>query len=130
MLIDARIPVHFTSQAPAFGQADQVLLLPADEMEGPRTPRCGLVSRQGWAAVLRLPSGPAPHVGGHDSGCACCVARPSQADPLTRLFQARARGEIGFFRSLVASLPGPEADSLRAALVSDPFLYGRFVQAA
>lgn len=130
MLIDARIPVHFTTQAPAIGQADQVLLLPAGEPEGAGKPGDGLVSRQGWTAVLRLPSGLAPQVADHGSGCACCVVRPLQADPLTRLFQARARGEIGFFRSLVASLPEPEADSLRAALVSDPFLCSRFVQAA
>ena len=128
MLIDARIPVHFTIPAPATGQADQVLLLPAGESEAAGEPGHGPVSRHGWAAVLRLPSALAPQLAGHASGCACCSVRLPQAEPLTRLFQARARGEIGFFRSLVASLPEPEADSLRAVLVSDPFLFSRFVQ--
>ncbi len=125
MFIDARLPVHFLppAAAPAAPRADQALLLSGDAGIGSSGPE------QGWAAVLRLSRQATPAVAGHIPGCSCCTARSPQATGLTRLFQARARGEVGFFRALVAILPEQEAADLRDALVSDPFLSGCFVQA-
>ncbi len=126
MLIDARIPVHFLDPDAGVppGRADQVLIL-SDSASAAR-PK----PEPGWMLVLRLPE-PAtrPSPGGHAPGCACCTGRSPSATSLTGLFQARARGEVGFFRALVAILPGQEAADLRDALVTDPFLSGCFVRA-
>jgi hypothetical protein len=121
MLIDARIPVHFTDQVPQAARSDQVLILPEDDAGVPP-------SDQRWAAVIRLPDRTAFSTDAHPPGCSCCNPRPASAVVLTKLFQARARGEIGFFRSVVASLPAPAAADLRAALFSDSFVAGCFVE--
>ena len=134
MRIDARIPVRFADLPPGDARADQALLLPEAARDSP----------SGWLAVVRLRKdlpreepglreehGPREEHGavrrGHQAGCSCCAPRSAHADTLIRLFQARARGEIGFFRGIVASLPAAEAASLRAVLQSDPFLSGCFV---
>ena len=126
MFIDARIPVQFLRPGsdPSAPRTDRALLLSGDAATGSSGPE------QGWAAVLRLPRPATPAVAGHVPGCACCTTRTPQAIGLIRLFQARARGEVGFFRALVAILPEQEAADLRDALVSDPFLSGCFVQAS
>ena len=63
----------------------------------------------------------------HSPGCACCAPRGSVAVILTGLFMARARGEVPFFRRVVA-VPGGEAgaQAVRTALRDDPFLSARF----
>lgn len=62
----------------------------------------------------------------HPAGCACCVARSPAADALSRLFLARARGEVPFFRRvLVAGSAAAEA-AVRQALAGDPLLLARF----
>ena len=124
MFIDARIPVRILDPDASVPPArdDQVLLLPGGAS--------ALRPEPGWMLVLRLPE-PAmrPLPGGHAPGCACCTGRAPSATSLTGLFQARARGQVGFFRALVAILPGQEAADLRDALVTDPFLSGCFVRA-
>ena len=124
MTPDARIPVRFVDHAPAAG-AGQVLLLPeaadAPADDGPQP------ASAGWTAVLRLPSAGVPHPFTRGS-CRCCAGRSAQASKLTWLFQARARGEVGFFRSVVAHLPRTHEAALRALLASDLFLCARFVQ--
>lgn len=120
MLIDARIPVHFTDQVPRAARSDQVLILPEDAGAPPSDGR--------WAAIIRLPARAAFPADAHPPGCSCCNPRPASAVILTQLFQARARGEIGFFRSVVASLPAAAAADLRAALFSDSFVAGCFVE--
>lgn len=126
MFIDARIPVHILDPdavVPPPARDDQVLLLSAAASAARSDP--------GWMLVLRLPDPAArrPSPGGHTPGCVCCTGRAPSATSLTALFQARARGEVGFFRALVAILPGQEAADLRDALVTDPFLSGCFVRA-
>lgn len=79
--------------------------------------------------------GPAGHpvarftlpVTGHISGCACCLPRGPVAEALSRLFQARARGEIAFFRAVLA-IPATAAGevAIRAALTEDVFVAARF----
>jgi hypothetical protein len=62
----------------------------------------------------------------HAAGCACCRPRPALARALARLFLARARGEVAFFRRvLVAIPPGGEAE-LAAAIAGDPVSAARF----
>ncbi len=121
MTRDARIPVRFVRHAPPVAQADQVLLLP-EQAAGQGV---GQAADEGWITVLRLPS----QTVSHQPFCRCCAGRPAQASTLTWLFQARARGEVGFFHGLVAHLPPPQEAALRALLASDLFLSGRFVQA-
>ena len=64
---------------------------------------------------------------GHVTGCACCLPRGPVAEALSRLFQARARGEVAFFRSVLALPTTPEgAAAIRAALTEDVFVAARF----
>lgn len=66
-------------------------------------------------------------LGGHAADCACCAPRGAAASELAALFLARARGEVPFFRRVVA-VPAGEAGAaaIRAALRDDPFVSGRF----
>jgi hypothetical protein len=129
MMIDARIPVQFLDGLPEFdgvpeaGHADQLLILPQGARSSGREP-------PGWAAVLLLPGTTGFQASAlHTSGCSCCSRHTPQAIALTGMFQARAKGEIGFFHSVVAHLPAPDAARLRAILVSDTLVSGLFVQA-
>lgn len=63
----------------------------------------------------------------HPTGCLCCVPRGAVASGLAGLFLARARGEVPFFRRVVAVPRGEAgADAIRAALRDDPFVSARF----
>lgn len=66
-------------------------------------------------------------LGGHAADCACCAPRGAAASELAALFLARARGEVPFFRRVVA-VPASEAGAaaIRTALRDDPFVSGRF----
>ncbi|WP_428392049.1 hypothetical protein [Lichenicoccus sp.] len=114
MLIDARIPVRFAAYVP---QPSPAAALIVGAGSAP--------SVAGWAATLVLPP-----AGAHPVACACCGGRPAWATALTHLFQARARGEVGFFRALVVCLPDDQAVALRDLLAADPYLSGCFVAAA
>jgi hypothetical protein len=63
----------------------------------------------------------------HPVGCTCCAARSDDALALDRLFLARVRGEVPWFRRVVVSDDDP---ALRAALATDPVLSARFRVAA
>ena len=115
VLIDARIPVRFVAEVPR-PSPDAALVV------GAGVPFSGA----GWAATLILPPGVLPPGDSHAAACACCGGRPARATALTHLFQARARGEVGFFRVLVVCLPDPEAVVLRDLLAADPYLSGCF----
>jgi len=104
---DARIPVVFADLAAA-GPDDGLLI----EGDAPAPP---------GHAVARFASGPRPW---HARGCACCVPRAAAATALGRLFLARARGEVAFFRRVVAVVKDPAA--VRAALAEDTLAAGRF----
>jgi hypothetical protein len=65
--------------------------------------------------------------GPHRIGCACCTPRVPVADALARLFLARARGDSGFFQSVLAvPLGAAGAAAIRAALDSDQMAASRF----
>jgi len=68
----------------------------------------------------------APALAGHRPGCTCCVPRGPVAEALGRLFLARARGEVAWFRAVaVLATPAGEA-AVRAALATDQLAAARF----
>jgi hypothetical protein len=108
---DDRVPVRFGS-GDAAGPDDALLV------EGDATVPDGHA-----VARFRL----APGLIGHPFGCACCTPRGPVAEALGRLFLARARGEVAFFRSVVALVATPAGEAaVRAALAEDQVSAGRF----
>jgi hypothetical protein len=104
---DDRVAVHFGPPAP-----DEAVLVEGDASAARGQP----------IAWFRL----SPALAGHAPGCACCVPRHPAAQALSRLFLARARGEVAWFRSVavLATLAGEAA--VRAALADDQVSSGRF----
>ena len=105
MLIDARLPIRFGA----------------------------LHERRGGEAVLSDgPDAPAPFARiettgrGHPAECSCCVPRSTAALALAALFRGRAVGSGPAFGSVLAVV-GPDAErAIRAALVDDPLVAGRY----
>jgi hypothetical protein len=108
---DDRVPVRFGS-AEAAGQ-DEALLVEGDVA----APSGHVMARFSLTRGLI----------GHPFGCACCVPRGPVAEALGRLFLARARGEVAFFRSVVAVVATPVGEAaIRAALARDQVSTARF----
>jgi hypothetical protein len=108
---DDRVPVRFGSGDAA--GPDAALLVEGDTVVPP------------GHAVVRFRLGPG--LIGHPFGCACCVPRGPVAEALGRLFLARARGDVPFFRSVVAVVATPMGEAaIRAALARDQVSAGRF----
>ena len=64
---------------------------------------------------------------GHPVGCACCVARGPVAEAFSRLLLARVRGEISFFRRVLAVTCTAEGrEAVLGALAKDPVVSARF----
>ncbi len=104
---DERVPVRFGAPA-----ADEAVLI--EGVAGAPTGRA--------VAWFRL----APGLAGHFPGCACCVPRGPVAEALGRLFLARARGEVAWFRAVaVLATPAGEA-AVRAALAGDQIAAARY----
>lgn len=107
---DARIGVRFA----AAGEAgpDEALLIQGDApADRPAVARFVLPAR----------------VAAHPPGCACCAPRGPVATALGQLFLARARGEMPWFRSVVAvTRDAAGADAVRAALAADVVTAARF----
>jgi len=113
--VGARVPVRIGAMAEA-GPDDALLV----EGDGP-APDGVPVERFRVRAFVFGPAGP------HRIGCACCTPRVPVADALARLFLARARGDSGFFRSVLAvPLGAAGAAAIRAALDSDQTAASRF----
>ena len=108
LFVDARVPV-LIGPAELAGPESAVLAEGRDPAEA--------------AARFVLPAADA----GHIAGCACCVPRGPVSDALNQLFLARARGEVSFFRAVVAA-PATEAGAaaIRQALAEDPVTMARF----
>jgi hypothetical protein len=114
-LLDARIPISLVVTE---SDCPNTALL----VEGEGQPACG-------AAVayfqLAEPS--------HTIGCACCAPRSAVGQALATLFQARAKGDVPFFRRLEARLSTSDGfAALTEALTSDPVAasYFRLADAA
>jgi hypothetical protein len=111
MATEDRVPVRFDATDAA--RSDEALLVEGD------------VAVPAGHAVGRFTL--APGLFGHPLGCACCTPRGPVADALGRLFLARARGEVAFFRSVVAVVATPAGEAaVRAALAQDQVSAGRF----
>ncbi|HTR17566.1 MAG TPA: hypothetical protein VMI52_11110 [Acetobacteraceae bacterium] len=108
VFLDARIPVLVT-RAPAAPGPEDALLVEADA--------AGPEAHPASAGRFTVAAS------GHTAGCACCPPRSEVARALTRLFQARARGETPFFRQVVVVVAGEEgAASVGRALREDPLV--------
>jgi hypothetical protein len=106
--VDARVPVVLASLS-EIGEGDAALI------ESAEAPERG--ARESFLPVA----------GAHVAGCACCVARGPAAVALDRLFQRRARGEVGFFRRVVVVTATAEGDmEVWSALRNDPVASARF----
>ena len=107
MHLDARVPVVFGEIGDA-GPEDALLI--AGDAPAPKAMALARYNVSNSAA--------------HQPGCLCCLPRGAAALALGRLFLARSRGEVGFFRRVlvVAQDPSP----VLAALASDPLVSGRF----
>ena len=110
LFLDARLPLCFGS-ASAGGSGTALLV--EGEMPVPD-----------GVALARFTPGP---VTLHPGGCACCAARSSAAEALSRLFLARARGDVAFFHSVIAVVSGADGrGAVLAALAADPATTARF----
>jgi len=109
MRIDARLPLRFGTSADA-RDGDAVLL----SQGAPAPP--GLP-----AAWLGMDTAAA-----HPAECACCTPRNAAAQALSLLFLRRGRGEVAAFRTVLAAVGAADAALVRAALLSDPLVSGRF----
>ena len=111
LFVDARVPVRFGSVLDA---TDGSALL----IEGDAPAPDGM-------AVARFTDAAAN--GRHPPGCLCCVTRSPAAVALAALFLARARGELAFFRTVVAVCCTPHGqEAVHAALDADPLVSAWF----
>jgi hypothetical protein len=106
--IDARIPVALLDEA--VSAPETALLLEA----GSQPPDS--------VAVAYFE----PGLARHGANCACCVPRGEVARALDRLFLARARGELGWFRRVVVVCGEAGQVEVLAALGADPVVSARF----
>jgi hypothetical protein len=106
MQADARIPVSQTTLGVEHLGAETALVLAADDVA------------PAGALVERLSARPSLHA----TACPCCTPRAALAEALNRLFQRRARGEVGFFRAIEVALPLAEIE----AALADPLVASRF----
>lgn len=68
-----------------------------------------------------------PFLSPHAAACACCGGRPPAAAALDRLFQARVRGQCGWFERVLALVETEAARAqLAAALREDAVTAARF----
>jgi hypothetical protein len=110
-MIDARVPVRFAS--PGQGAEASAWLAQGDAP----VPTGAVLAR------FSLP----PSLPEHPPGCACCVPRGPVARALSDLFLARARGEVAFFREVLAVVQDAAGEAaIRDALARDPVLQARF----
>lgn len=107
MHIDARVPVVFGTIADA-GPEDALLI------EGDAPAPEGHI-------VVRLMADATPQ---HATGCVCCVPRSAAGSALAGLFLARGRGDIAFFRRVVAV--SADQAAIRAAIDDDILASGWF----
>ena len=92
MWIDARVPVVFGGIGDAL--PDDALLIEG-EMAAPE-----------GRVVVRLSGVASPR---HVAGCVCCVPQSEAGSALAGLFLKRGRGEVGYFRRVLAVTENREA---------------------
>ena len=107
MFIDARVPIVFGAITEA--QPDYAILIEGDA-EAP----AGRI-------VVRLTTDPTAQ---HATGCVCCVTRSAAGSALAGLFLARGRGDVAYFRRVLAISADPK--SILAAVEADMLASGWF----
>ena len=108
--LDARIPI-LVGAAPTGGDGAECAALVEAGAEPP----------PGMAHQVFAPDEP------HAAGCACCAGRAGAALALDTLFLLRARGELPFFRRVLAVVASPAGEAnLKAALSGDPVVSARY----
>jgi hypothetical protein len=107
MHIDARIPV-------VFGTIDQLGPDDALLIEGDAVAPEGRV-------VVRLAAEATPS---HAIGCVCCVPRSAAGSALAGLFLARGRGDVAYFRRVLAVTE--DRDAVSEAIENDMLASGWF----
>ena len=113
---DGRVGVRFGAAGDA--GPDEALLI-----EGMAASEGGAPAERRAVARFTLPV----RIATHPLGCACCAPRGPVAEALGRLFLGRARGELPWFRSVVAvTHSAAGADAVRAALAGDVVTAARF----
>ena len=106
MRIDARLPVRF---GPLQGRlADEAVLLDSDVDAAEPAGRFTVGQE------------------GHAADCACCMPRSGAALALAALFRDRATGGGAAFRGVLAVVGADGEAAVRAALVADPLVSGRY----
>lgn len=113
--LDARIPITLVSSPEAMGAAlagrPAALLAEGDPPAGAP------------AVTETFVPADAPHL----VGCACCAGRAPAALALDRLFQARVRGQVGWFDRVVALATSPAGQAeIAAALREDALTLARY----
>ncbi len=107
MFIDARVPIVFGAVADA-GPDDALLI----EGEQP--------APEGRIVVRLSETGPSAHV----TGCVCCVPRSAAGSALAGLFLSRGRGDIAYFRRVIAVVEDQAA--ITEAVANDMLASGWF----
>jgi hypothetical protein len=110
--LDARIPLRFGTVA-SLAEAGATALL----VEAPPEPL-----PPGAVAQVSFTPGSV-----HARACSCCGGRSAAAAALDRLFQARVRGQCGWFDQVLAIVETPDAaEEVAAALREDALTTARF----
>jgi hypothetical protein len=113
---DGRVGVRFGAAGDA--GPEEALLIEGDAPGGDDAP-ADRVAVASFAVPVRVAT--------HPVGCACCAPRGPVAVVLGRLFLARARGEVPWFRSVVAVTRSAAGEgAVRAALTDDVVTSARF----
>jgi len=106
--VDARVPVLIGRLEDAEGD-DALLIEGSQRVQRPAVAHFEVAERQ------------------HAPGCACCAPLSPVAFALRALFQARAKGDVPFFRRVVAVTRTEEGDvAVWSAIRNDPLTAGRF----
>lgn len=112
--LDVRIPLRLGSAAALSGAEAGTTALLVEAPPEPLPP--------GAVAQASFTPGPA-----HALACGCCGGRSAAATALDRLFQARVRGQCGWFDRVLAIVETPEAAAeIAAALREDALTAARF----
>jgi hypothetical protein len=114
-IADSRIPVVFAASSAA-DPADALLVEARGPMSAPLAPERGTTEVFATSRTIA-----------HPAACACCTPRNAVREALGRLFLARVRGAVPFFRRVIAVTSSREGEeAVRHALTHDAVTKARF----
>lgn len=112
--LDARIPISILPDPATLAEALAAGKSAAVLGDGPLPP--GAITSMPFEGGAR----------GHAVACACCQGRSPAAQALDRLFQARIRGQCGWFERVLVLDAAGAGEAVRAALREDCVAAARF----